>query len=308
MPLDYTNKTRLAPVLILKTLERHSSRYHRLTQKEIIKHLEEDYDFSPDRKSVGRNLHLLKEADFGVKLSAREGSYLEKVDSLSDAQVKVVMDHLRNSDYLSSEQAGSIAGKLTSGNCVIKMNPVCEDTLDIASVFIDAEKLHKQVSFIHASCSEYEEIVSGTAVNMYFHKNRYIVSIYLETEQVVKHYPLEHIKRMRLTDKPAVHVRNMKDTEVKLSSPMRSIDEAPVMVSVLAESDGVRKIREELREDIFSEIKLDNGKSKLLVKASESCMVKYAVKHPDLIEVTAPESVRQSIKQHFENAYFKYAS
>ena len=67
--------TKLALVRILQILEQYSDFDHPLKQQDIIDYLEKDYGIVIERKAVGRNLSLLKEAGFDIA-SDRRGSYL----------------------------------------------------------------------------------------------------------------------------------------------------------------------------------------------------------------------------------------
>ena len=57
---------KLALLRILQILERYSDSDHPLTQEEILKLLDEDYGIVIERKAVGRNISLLKEAGFDI--------------------------------------------------------------------------------------------------------------------------------------------------------------------------------------------------------------------------------------------------
>ena len=54
--------TKLALVRILQILEQYSDFDHPLKQQDIIDYLDRDYGIAIERKAVGRNLSLLKEA------------------------------------------------------------------------------------------------------------------------------------------------------------------------------------------------------------------------------------------------------
>ncbi len=61
---------KLLIINILDILKRYTDENHRLSQKEIVKLLESDYDMKVDRKSVKRNLMNL--IDFGYDIEYSE--------------------------------------------------------------------------------------------------------------------------------------------------------------------------------------------------------------------------------------------
>ena len=67
---------KLALIRILQILEKHSDRDHHLKQEEIAELLDRDFGIVVERKAIGRNLSLLKEAGYDLE-SARRGSGLD---------------------------------------------------------------------------------------------------------------------------------------------------------------------------------------------------------------------------------------
>ena len=55
---------KLALIRIWQILERYSDCNHPLTQDDIAAHLRDDYGIVIERKAIGRNIALLKEAGF----------------------------------------------------------------------------------------------------------------------------------------------------------------------------------------------------------------------------------------------------
>ena len=58
--------TKSALLRILQILEQYSDFDHPLKQQDIIDYLDKDYGIAIERKAVGRNLSLLKEAGYEV--------------------------------------------------------------------------------------------------------------------------------------------------------------------------------------------------------------------------------------------------
>ena len=66
---------KLALLRILQILEYYSDADHQLKQEDIAKRLSIDYGIDIERKAIGRNLSLLKEAGIEIE-STRKGCYL----------------------------------------------------------------------------------------------------------------------------------------------------------------------------------------------------------------------------------------
>ena len=66
---------KLALLRVLQILEHYTDADHHLKQEEIVDILEHEYGMVVERKAVGRNLALLREAGYDIA-SDRRGSWL----------------------------------------------------------------------------------------------------------------------------------------------------------------------------------------------------------------------------------------
>ena len=66
---------KLALLRILQILEQYSDYDNPLKQEDIARYLDRDYGIVIERKAIGRNIFLLKDAGYDI-LSDRRGSYL----------------------------------------------------------------------------------------------------------------------------------------------------------------------------------------------------------------------------------------
>ena len=107
---------------ILKILQRHSDVKHRLTQKDIIRLLNDEYDMDVERKSITRNIDNLIEAgyDIGYEESkkgksknttvVRTNFYYEH--DFDESELKFLIDGIIFSKLLTSRQKKQMIKKL----------------------------------------------------------------------------------------------------------------------------------------------------------------------------------------------------
>ena len=101
---------KLALLRILAILEQYSDEKHPLTQEEILSRLDRDYGITLERKAVGRNLALLREAGYEI-VSTGAGCYLS-VRQFEDAELQLVM-HTRFTDMAShTDPAAAVKSSL----------------------------------------------------------------------------------------------------------------------------------------------------------------------------------------------------
>ena len=81
---------KMAVLRILQILEKYSDRDHPLTQERILYYLERDYGIELERKAVGKNLDLLRDANYDI-VSDRHGTYLAE-RAFDDSEVRFLID------------------------------------------------------------------------------------------------------------------------------------------------------------------------------------------------------------------------
>lgn len=94
---------KLALLRTLQILQQYSDADHVLTQDDIVRYLHTDYGITVERKSVGRNLSLLKEAGVGIE-SGRFGSYLCE-RPFEDSELRLLIDSVLASKHISARQS-----------------------------------------------------------------------------------------------------------------------------------------------------------------------------------------------------------
>lgn len=104
--------TKLALVRILQILEQYSDFDHPLKQQDIIDYLDKDYGIAIERKAVGRNLSLLKEAGYDIA-SDRRGSYLAE-RTFDDSELRMLIDGVLASRHITAKHSKELIERLCS--------------------------------------------------------------------------------------------------------------------------------------------------------------------------------------------------
>ena len=119
---------KLLPMLILDILRKYTDAEHKLSQRDILDILREEYDMTADRKSVRRNLGTLMEMGWPIEYSEttrktpnpKTGEleettvisdlYLER--EFTDSELRLLIDSLLFSRYIPYNQCKELVGKL----------------------------------------------------------------------------------------------------------------------------------------------------------------------------------------------------
>ena len=98
-----TEPKKLALLRIWQILLKHSDYDHPMTQEDIIKYLDKEYDIQMERKAVGRNIADLRDAGIDIG-SCRAGSYIESRE-FEDSELKLLIDGVLQSKYITARHS-----------------------------------------------------------------------------------------------------------------------------------------------------------------------------------------------------------
>jgi hypothetical protein len=97
-----TGNKKMLNMLILEILRQYTDENHSLTQQEIIKLLNKNYDMPCDRRSVKANVLSLKELGYDIGM---EDGYRLISREFDDAELRILIDSVLFSKSISTKQA-----------------------------------------------------------------------------------------------------------------------------------------------------------------------------------------------------------
>lgn len=239
---------------ILDILRRYSDVDHRLSQKDILEILQNEYNMEADRKAIKRNLMNL--IDFGYNLEYSESIrrnkngeeeiiytdwYLER--DFSDAELRLLIDSLLFSKHIPYSQFKELIGKIEGlsnqyfRSKVRHIQNLPEDQPKNAELFYTIEILDEAIEKNHQVAFFYGDY--GTDKKLHLRNNstgeprRYLINPYqmvaangkyylignVEKYDNVSHYRIDHIRDIELLDTPAKPQRKVKGLEYGLDLP-----------------------------------------------------------------------------------------
>ena len=150
------NKSKkLALLRILEILYRESDENHPLTQEQIAEQLKEyfkdDYENDDDikkldRKTIGSNVALLREARYKICKNPTGGVYLASRE-VTDEELRILIDSLQSFRGISSQTVVSLANKLLSlGTKTFRKKTKPLDELDYPDIMRNDEDVLKQLN------------------------------------------------------------------------------------------------------------------------------------------------------------------
>ena len=309
--------TKLALVRILQILEQYSDFDHPLKQQEIIDYLAKDYGIAIERKAVGRNLSLLKEAGYDIA-SDRRGSYLAE-RTFDDSELRMLIDGVLASRYITAKHSKELIERLCSlSNRYFRshVKNIYNQTLFYNIEIVDAAiEQGKQIAFCYNKYGSDKKLHKtsdqrATPYQMILRNQRYYLIACNEKWKNLGHYRLDRITDIRLTDDPVTPLRSLPGheggidyKEYATSLPYMFTDK-PERVEFLADPAIIDQIIDWFGDN--ARIEQSGETLKASVKVSPMAMEYWAMQYLNFVEIISPVSLRERIAANLESARGKY--
>lgn len=331
---------------ILDILRCYSDENHRLSQKEIIEILGNEYSMVADRKAIKRNLMNLIDFGYNIEFTEtirknKDGEdesiysdwYLER--DFSDAELRLLIDSLLFSKHVPHSQCKELINKITGlSNKYFKtkvrhVHNLPEDKPQNAELFYTIEILdeaienNKQVTFNYADY--------GTDKKLHFRQNAdgenkvYIVNPYqmvatngsyylignYDKYDNVSHYRVDHIANIHISDAPAKPKNKVKGLEQGLDLP-KHMAEHVYMFAGESERIEMRtspNMAGELINWFGNSINFsDETENSVIahVTANVQAMRYWALQYAPYVTILKPQSLVDMVKTDLKNSVEKY--
>mgnify|MGYP000296174414 FL=1 len=325
--MDNLEPKKLALLRILQILEDETDKEHPYTQAQIIKRLAEKYDITVERKAVGRNLSLLKEAGFGIE-STKAGSFFDD-RTFEQSELRLLVDSILCSRYINKKHSEDLIEKIVAlggknfkshvkhiysvGKWSKSDNIEFFYNIEIADEAIERAK---QITFHYNKFDEtarlkktYRQIVSP--YQMILHNQRYYLMAYNEYWKNMAFYRMDKITDVEILDKPQTPIKSVPGykngidyKDLATSRPYLYADKAEKIVVACDKA---------LMDDVVdwfgngvSVRKGNEGQIVVTLYASKDAMLYWALQYGKRAKVLEPEDLVQKIKQTLEDVLKSY--
>ena len=317
---------KLALLRILQILEQYSDIDHPLKQEDIARYLDRDFGIVIERKAIGRNILLLKDAGYDI-LSDRRGCYLVSRE-FEDSELRLLIDGVLASKHITAKHSKELIEKL----CSLSNKYFRSHVKNIWSVNewskTDNQALFYNIEIVDAAIEQGKQIAfcynkygadkklhktsdhRATPYQMILRNQRYYLIACNEKWKNLGHYRLDRITDIRLTDEPATPLRSLPGHESGIdykeyatSLPYMFTDK-PEGVEFLADPAIIDQIVDWFGDN--ARIEQSGDKLKVSVKVSPMAMEYWAMQYLNSVEILSPASLRERIASNLEAARGKY--
>lgn len=319
---------KLALLRILEILKKESDIDHPLRQEDIARRLAEVYGIEIERKAIGRNLSLLREAGYEIE-NTRQGCYLAEHE-FEDAELRLLIDGVLSSRHINALHSKELIDKLCrqtteyfrphvknvytvndwnkTGNMDLFYN------IEVVDGAIEKKRV---VSFNYNKYGTDKKlhVTSFHKVSPYqliLHNQHYFLMARQEKWGNINFYRLDRITDIKTTDEPLTDIRKVKGyengidyKEISGARPYMFADK-PETVVVSCDESMADQIIDWFGFDVRFD-KKEDGSVTATFKASKKAMLYWAMQYACYVEVLSPASLRQEIKDCLEYARERYA-
>lgn len=315
---------KLALIRILEILHKRTDSKHTLKQEQIRDILSRDYGIELERKSIGKNLSLLKE--LGYEIEWDNGVYLAS-RIFEESELRLLIDGVLSSKYISPSHSKDLIDKLCSlGSEHFKEhvkniysvndwnktdNVAVFYNIDIIDEALDKKR---QITFDYNKYNADGKLVKSawhkeSPIQMMLKNQNYYLMAYNEKWHNVHYIRLDKITNIKITDDVATSITDVEGyktginyKEISSSLPYMFSDK-PERVEFLANKCIIDQVI-----DWFGKVDYkDKGDNYLITtKVSPHAMKYWALQYLDFVEVLYPDSLREEIKQTIQYGYDKY--
>ena len=318
---------KLALLRILQILKDKSDADHPLKQEDIAKRLADDYGIEIERKAIGRNISLLREAGYEIE-STRNGCYLAERD-FEDSELRLLIDGVLSSRHTNAKHSKELIEKLCAQSNIYFRSHVKNvytvhdwNKSDNMSLFYNIDVIDwavesgKMISFNYNKYGIDKKLLKSSfhkvsPYQLILHNQHYYLMARQEKWGNINYYRLDRITDIAMTDEPLTDIRKVKGyenginyKEISASMPYMFSDK-PEKIVVSCEENMADQIIDWFGFDVRFERK-DDGRITATFRASKKAMLYWAMQYACYVEVLSPASLRQEVIDGLNYAAKKY--
>lgn len=327
--MDSLEPKKLALIRIWQILQKYSDFKHPLTQEDIAHYLDLDYGIVIERKAIGRNISLLKDAEIEIG-HTRAGYYLEERE-FEDTELKLLVDSVLCNQNITAKHSSELIEKLCKLSnkyfrSHVKNVHAVKDWIksDNSALFFNIEIIDqainegKQVQYdynkygidkkLHKSSFQ-----RATPYQLILHNQRYYLMGYSEYWGNMIFHRLDRISNIKIYDVPAYPIRKVPGYESgidykKLSTTMPYLhSDKPERVELLADTWVIDQVIDWFGKDL--QVRKTDDPDKIIISlwANPYAMSLWALQYVNYIEVISPEPLRNKIRGFLQTGLDRYS-
>ena len=313
------NRKKTLILLILDILQKNTDTDHHLSQKEILRILENEYGVTCDRRSVKSNVEAL--VDIGYDINMDDGYYFAS-RNFEDAELRMLIDSVLFSRHISLQQGKRLIEKLKAQGSKffqakvshVRTLPDLNHTdnkhiMIVVDTLNDAIEEKKKVEFVYNSygtdfklhprenspylVSPYQMVASNGRYYLLANSDKYLD---------ITHFRIDRITDIRMTELPIKPAREIKGMEHGLNLPKHMAEHTymfcgeSVSVQLKAPALMMNDLIDWFGRD-FRIVSKTGDEIVISVKCNYNAMFYWALQYGAYVEVLSPPKLRKELAE-----------
>lgn len=322
--MAYNSKAKLKTLFVRRILEDETDAEHGLSMRQLIERLA-DYDISAERKSVYRDIQILRE--FGVDIKTYQRNPVEYAIERRDftlSELMLLVDAVESCKSLTRRQTNALVSNLKTFasdhqraqldrriHVPGRISSKNESVFGHIDVLHEALRMHKKISFLY-----YKYDVDGTRVvthngephvvtpvGITYSDGFYYLTAWNDNHEKLIEFRIDRMDHLRVTNEKATrnevithHTYDGDECEV-----FGRFNGEPVTATLLVDGDNLEIILDRFGSGAQI-IKVDDNTAKALVKVRKSRQFfGWLAGMANVVRIEGPESLRQEYRLYLQD-------
>lgn len=325
----YTKPSKkMLPFAILEILQRHTDEKHTLSQEDIRKLLEKDYELYVDRKSIKRNIMDLIDMGLDIQYSETIRSVIDKYSGeqeeqsilsdfyllrdFSDCEIHLLIDEIIDSKYIPTSQRNQLISKLEALSSMSyrkrHKHITANSTTNNKQLFYTLEVLEEAISSNTGIRFLYQDFGADEVGAI---RSRQLEHIVIPKDTSVSNGIYYVICEELNGEKSKYRIDFITSIYIE-----KHITKTPHYSSLHNSSDTVRvtflvcesELSEFIGEFGYNSISSRKAKDGLVISinVSKHNAIRYATNNPGSVTILAPDSLRSRVVSELQTGLQKY--
>ncbi len=306
---------------VLDILRKYSDEDHPITAQQIVDRLQSLYNVKAERKSIYRDINVLKSCDYDIIKIAGDGfSLLER--SFEVAEIRLLNDAILGARFITPKKTKELSEKLRRELSVYQAKKIETQTYFDNRVKFTNEHILYVIDTIHTAISENKKITFGyyrkkivnNQICRYYDRNHtispyalvwsedkyYLVGNY-EKYDDISHYRLDRMENVTITNEQSrsfeevSKYKNRFDVGDYASRTFQMFSGTDEMIDLICSNDILERVIDKLGEYVHY---MSVGKDKFRVRVrgyDSEGLIEWLMMLSNRCYVVSPESLRKRV-------------
>lgn len=321
MAENEVNSSKRKTFYVLEILRKYSDDKHPITAKEIEDKLLLLYNIKAERKSIYRDINVLRSCDYNIMKISQDGFCLAD-RNFEAAEIRLLNDAILGARFITQKKTKELSKKLRHELSVYQAKQIESQTYFDNRVKFTNEHILYMIDTIHTAISENrkikfeyyrKKIIKNQICRVYtrdhiispyaliWSEDKYYLVGNYDKYDNISHYRLDRMENVKITDEysrmfeEVCEYKNSFDAGDYVSKTFQMFSGTDEMIDLVCSNSILEKIIDKLGEHVHY---MSVGNDKFRVRArgyNSEGLIEWLMMFSDKCYVVGPENLRQAV-------------